>query len=148
MLRTAQALRLACRINRRYRAVGPCQPPQRGFETRAAAARRDRKQAAFAFDHHRAHFIVRCADQCDARIGIVIGNFAHPFGPGAGLAEAAPCHDQPCRPVAGRRQLLGMRPQPPVKAQFALAAFLKLAKAGMTFLGFERKQPFKALATA
>jgi len=44
-------------------------------------------------------------------------NAADPFRPGAGLAEAAPGHHQPQPPVAGRGQLPGAPPEPPVVKQ-------------------------------
>ena len=36
---------------------------------------------------------------------MAVGHHADPFRPGAGLAEAAPGHDQPDAPVARRREL-------------------------------------------
>lgn len=117
MLRTTQRFRLTRRIEDRLRARGPGQPPPRGFELRALAARGDRQQAALPLDHHAACLAQRGCDQRDPRRRITLGDLADPFGPGAGLAKAASGHDQPDRPGRFRRQLAFVGPQPPVLAQ-------------------------------
>src|SRR3546814_18573353 len=56
-------------------------------------------------------------DQGDAAGATALGETAHPFGAGAGLAAAATGQDQPAPPATRRRQLLGPRPEPPVAQQ-------------------------------
>ena len=131
MLGAAQTFGFRRRIEERLRPVGPGQPPQRRFEQRADAGWAAGEQPAFPFDHHRARFGQRGGDQSNAGIGLVPRDAADPFGPGAGLAEAAPGTDQPYPPVARRGKLLRPGPLFPMPAQpVAFAAVERLAKAG------------------
>jgi hypothetical protein len=117
VLRTAQRFRLTRRIEHRLRTRGPGQPPPRGFELWTFAARGDGQQAAFTLDHHAARLAQRGRDQRDPRRRVGLGDLADPFGPGAGLAEAASGHDQPDGPRCFGWQLAFVGPQPPVLAQ-------------------------------
>lgn len=119
VLRPAQRFRFSGRIERRLGSVAPGQAAQRWFKHRDLPGRTGGENAAFAFDHDRADFGQRGADQGKARLGPRLADPADPFGPGPGLAKAAPGQDQPGRPVAGRRQLAFARPELPVITQFA-----------------------------
>jgi hypothetical protein len=99
VLRTAQRFGLGGRIERRDRAGAPAQLALGGFEERSLVGLRNRQQPAFAFDHHPPHLAERGADERDPRGRVVLGDLAHPFGAGAGLAVAAPGHDQPGVPA-------------------------------------------------
>jgi hypothetical protein len=110
MLRAAQGLRLARRIERGLGAGRPCQQPARRFEARPLAPWRNRQQSALALDHHAAGLPQRCRDQRNPGSRIGFGDGAYPFRSGAGLAKAAPGHDQPAVPLAVGRQSPGSSP--------------------------------------
>src|SRR5690606_26523428 len=120
VLRPAQRLGLARRIEPGDRAVLPGQLAQARLEHRGERARRGGEHPAVAFDHHVAHFGQARADQRDPRAAVLAGDVAHPFGARAGLAEAAPGADQPGPPALvrglARRELLVARPAFPVIA--------------------------------
>ena len=107
VLRATQGLGLGGREQRGLRTVGPDHPAQRGFEFRSLIGRAARDHPAFPFDHHRARLDQRGRDDCDPRGRLGFGDRPHPFGPGPGLAEAAPGHHQPHPPVAGGWLLFG-----------------------------------------
>lgn len=143
MLRAAQRFRLLRRIEHGLCAIGPDQPAKRRFEARRAGRRADRKQAAFAFHHHRPRLDQRSADQRDAGGGIGLGAGAHPFGAGPRLAETAPGHDQPYPPVSRRRQLGAAGPQFPVPGQFLVFLLAQPGKLVEAFLLAQPEQGFE-----
>ena len=116
-LRAAQRLVIMRREDLRHGAVGPCQHPPGRAPDRSAVGRRTGHDAAFAEHHDLARLIERLAHQGHApRPARVAGARAfdlraHPFGPGAGLARAAPAEDHPCAPVALGRELMRQRPE-------------------------------------
>jgi len=144
MLGSAQGLRLGCRIERRLRAVGPGQPPQRGFIGRATAWRAHGQQPGFALDHHRARFAQRGRDQRDPHAGVEVGPGADPLAARAGLAEAAPGHDQPGPPLAGGRHLLPARPEGPVPFEHAALVVGHRRQLAPAFLGVEAHQELQS----
>ncbi len=149
VLRAAQAFRLGGRIERGLRAARPGQPAQRRLEHRPPVGRADGEDAAFALDHHRARLGQRRADQGDAGRGVLLGHLAHPFGPGAGLAEAASGEHQPEPPFALGRQLLAARPQAPVGRQLLALGLGEAGEAGEAFLVLQLEQfPEQAAVSA
>ena len=100
-LRPPQRLGLMRRIAGRGRAIGPDQTLAPGLPDGAAVGRRTGQDARLAKDHHLAHLIEGLTDQRDAvtaprrRGGRPLDHPPHPFRPGAGLARAAPAHDDP-----------------------------------------------------
>ena len=126
VLRAAQAFGLGGRIKKGHRPIGPGQPLERGLVKRPVVRRTDRQHPAFAFDHHAARFAKRGGNQRDPRIGIEDSGFAHPFCPGAGLAEAAPGADHPAIPCAARRGLRLAPPERPVMPDQRALALLQL----------------------
>jgi len=116
VLGPAQGLGLTRGIEPGDRAVLPRQLAQARLEHRGERAGRGGEHPAVAFHHHVAHFGQARADQRDPRIAVLAGDVAHPFGPGAGLAEAAPGADQPGAPCLFGRELLVARPAFPIVA--------------------------------
>jgi len=124
VLRAAQAFGLGGRIEKGHRAIGPGQPLERRLVERPVVRRTDCQHPAFAFDHYAARFAKRGGNQRDPCIGIEDGAFAHPFGPGAGLAEAASRANHPAIPSAARWRLCLAPPERPVMPdQRAFALF-------------------------
>ncbi|GAA5046787.1 hypothetical protein GCM10023208_02470 [Erythrobacter westpacificensis] len=145
MLRTAQAFRLAGGIKRCLRAIGPGQSPQRGLEFRPVRVEVAGENAAFAFHHHRPCFRDGSGDEGDAGIGVILRHVAHPFGPGAGLAEAATGTDQPQPPAIGRRHLLAPSPQGPVVFQQVAFCRVQFVEEIIAFRVFRLGERFAAL---
>ena len=73
------------------------------------------EDAGFAPDHCVAHVRDRRADQVDDRVGL--RPITHRLGASPRLARSAPSEDEPDDPVAGRRRLVGARPEVPVMKQ-------------------------------
>src|SRR3569623_1730400 len=114
MLRPAQFL-----ARRRGKHIGYRPRRERHFaQVRAPRRRfvvlRHAEQPAISLDHHAPRLVDRRRDQRDPRVGIVAGEGAHPFRPGASLAEAAPGADQPHAPIAFGLSLSLHRPAAPV----------------------------------
>src|SRR5437868_1572340 len=84
---------------------------------RPLAQLRDADQPARPFDHHLHDVIPAAADQRDPRPRPRARHLADPLGPGPGLAEPAPGHQQPHGPLAFRRHLAAMRLPPPLLQQ-------------------------------
>ena len=124
MLRAAQAVRFPGGIKIGLRAVGPDQPPQRGFVDRGERSGRGVENAAFALDHDRAHFGQARAHQRDPGVGIGARHVADPLRPGTRLAKSATGADQPDSPVARRRVLFVPAPHLPMPVQQGLAFVL------------------------
>ena len=148
VLRTAQAFGLGGGIEGRARAAGPHQLPPRGFEARSLARRGDRQQPALALDHHPPRLAQRGGDQRDPRGRIGLGDGADPFGARAGLAEAAPRHDQPQMPGLGRGQLAGMRPELPVAPESGTLGMGQPLEFATALLGLEPQQHLGAVRPA
>lgn len=140
VLRAAQTVRLGGRVKERLRAVGPGQPLERGFEHGFRFGRAYFQKAAFPFDHHRAGIAERCADQSDAAVRVAARIFAHPFGAGTGLAEAASRADQPGPPVPRRGELAGPRPELPEIADLPALDFAQSADFGRSIFLLALKQ--------
>src|SRR5690606_39779746 len=66
----------------------------------------DGKQSGLALDHDVAHVGGSGAGKDDALRLTGLHALAHEFGTGAGLAKAAPCHDEPRLPVTLGRELV------------------------------------------
>lgn len=109
VLRAAQGFGLGGGIQAGLRSVWPAQPAQRRFEGRRGFDRATGQDAALAFNHDGARFAEARGHQRNPRVRQSLGDEAHPFGTGAGLAEAASRHDQPDVPVIVERQLAVMR---------------------------------------
>lgn len=140
MLRSAQALGLAGGEQRRLRPVGPRQPLARRLENRAPFGLCDGEEAARPLDHDAARLAQGGAHQRDPGLAIPLCHRAHPFGPGPGLAEAAPGHDQPTVPAFLRRQLAIVGPQAPQGRDRTQLGHAELAHFGPALLGLERHQ--------
>ena len=116
MLGTAQPFRLLGAKGCGDGSVRPGQAPLRRLVLRPVPRRRDRQQAAFAFDHHVAGIGGGRRDQRDVPRPVCRDALANELRPGARLAEAAAGEEQPDPPIARRRLLLVPRPQPPIEA--------------------------------
>lgn len=142
MLGTPQSFRFGGRIEMRLRTVLPGQPLQRRFPDWSLLRRRDRQQSALAFHHHRAGLGITGPDQREAGAAVPLGDAANPFRSGPGLAETAARHDQPDRPIALGRPLLGPRPERPAIQKIQLLLF---AQQREKRLAIPRLQPGKQL---
>ena len=98
-----------------HRAVRPFEAQVGGEEARLLVAPAAGEDPGFAGDHGVAHVGDRRADEVHDRVGL--DPVTHGFGAGAGLACAAAGKDEPDDPVAGRRRLVGARPELPVMKQ-------------------------------
>ncbi len=146
VLLAAQPVRLLGGEELAHRAVRPFEPSGRGADS--AAAPRARQQARMPDSpehHHVAHVVGGRADQVDER------KRPRPspdrLGAGAGLARAAAGQDQPDDPVAGRRLLVGARPEIPV-AQKLLAVPSVIAarmRAPLVRTAVSRRSPIRRI---
>src|SRR3546814_5379957 len=104
MLRPAQSFRILARIDECPAPARPAQHAPRRLPARAGGATGG-KNAALALHHHVAHFGGGGAHQSDPDSLLPRRDPIDPFGARAGLAEAAPRHDEPGPPVALGRKL-------------------------------------------
>ena len=107
-LRPAQPVRILGGKGIGQAAGGENQAFAADFIARPLVPRAQSQQAGRAFDHHFAHIIESRPHQRDPAHRPQ-RPVADPFGPGAGLAGAAPAQEQPGSPLTRRRQLRARR---------------------------------------
>ena len=137
MLRSAQAVRLVGAEQPRPAPVGEGQQTLAWLELRIKIRRRDRQNAALAFDEDVAGVCFGRRDQRPARFRHRLRLRDRPLGDRQGFAPSAPRHNQENAPVPRRRKLLRSRPQLPVRQY--LGGFI-VRQAAQEFLPCLRRQ--------